>query len=551
MGIKRQLVCSDIRKGRQPRQSDLADLVCEGDAEERLKNFRLLAETYFKYTEDREKTLIFAERGFLLCGLSEDYLDLYVHILKMLGRDEELRLAYKTMGMRHAAAGHVMEALRFFGMSRDTYALLGRGNFYRYDFDILDCIRRMAAGRELPDPGTTTAVEEGARIRVAYIVFHVRHPESVIVKMLGTLSKYQNREEFECVFFVPEAGSANDDTALKNIRLLESAGAKVVQAAEQDAESCCVATARRIREFSPHILATTALLADYGHYYTCLLSRPAIHVAMTFGPPELYIPHHADFAVAATRQQLMDSPVSGAVVPVEVELPDRERLNIKTRPELGMSEDGFVIASAGRPEKFQLREYWSAILAVLEARPDAFFMVIGMDKAPPFLEELASAEVRRRVILFGWLPDYLDVLGSADVVVDTFPSGGGIVIADAMALSIPVVTFQQDYFHRFDQMNWSPGEDFVAIPELIVGRNDFGALTRQILRLAENPALRKQLGERCKRKIHEQMSDPATYVSRIEAIYKRVLKEKTGEGKRHSLIGSLSARAMNWLARNP
>ena len=83
------------------------------------------------------------------------------------------------------------------------------------------------------------------------------------------------------------------------------------------------------------------------------------------------------------------------------------------------------------------------------------------------------------------------------VVVDTFPSGGGVVIKDAMALGAPVVSFKHDYMKTFSQTECSAAEEVIGMPELLIERGDFGMLNKVLSKLITNREYREDLSEIC------------------------------------------------------
>lgn len=541
-------VCCAVEQGQLPTQAAMAAVLVVETREQRFRVNIALAKAYFYHTENHRQAAVFVERAFELSGTLEDCLSLFVQIQKSNGEADKIRIAYRLMGDRYAALGDIPNALRCYGMSRDTYALLGQGNQYEYDVDIVHAIGRLAdivaPSHPLPRP-----VPKREKIRVAYLVFHVRHPESVIVKLLSLFARHHDREKFEAVFFVSEPSQENDEVAIKNINALLGAGGRVVQTDEVDALKRHLDTARRIHSFGPHLLVTTAVLADFGHYFVSLLARAPVNIGLGYGPPELYMPPNLDWVISGTKQPLLDCPCDGSVVPVESALPDRTSLAIASRVELGIPDNALIVASAGRPLKFMSRQFWEAMIAFLELRPAAYFVAIGLDSDPPFLPELLSDRVRNRIVRFGWLGDYLHVLGAADIVVDTYPSGGGVVVIDSMALSIPVVSFRCDYFGRFNQMEWNPSEDLVALPDLIVDRGDFDGLVQRLVRLSDDEPLRRKLGAACLKIVRETMGSPARYVAHHEAIYETVLRTKAGKYSGAPLLLRMVTSLMAWLSR--
>ena len=104
----------------------------------------------------------------------------------------------------------------------------------------------------------------------------------------------------------------------------------------------------------------------------------------------------------------------------------------------------------------------------------------------------------------------------ADVLIDTYPSGGGHVLIDAMSLGIPFVSFENNYLQPFDQTDWSVADEFVDIPELILPRGDFARFRETVNSLINDGNYRRRMGELCKEKIRASMADPAKGVAELE-----------------------------------
>ncbi len=116
------------------------------------------------------------------------------------------------------------------------------------------------------------------------------------------------------------------------------------------------------------------------------------------------------------------------------------------------------------------------------------------------------------------------MLSMADVVVDTYPSGGGMIVVDAMAMGIPVVSFKNNYMRTFSQKDWSPAEEFMGVPELLVDRGDFAQLGSLLNKLLTDREYRIQMSRICKERIHETSGNPARMVRDCEKVYLNVMK---------------------------
>jgi glycosyltransferase involved in cell wall biosynthesis len=184
-----------------------------------------------------------------------------------------------------------------------------------------------------------------------------------------------------------------------------------------------------------------------------------------------------------------------------------------------------VLLSAGRFTKFESAWYWRAVGEILASRPDAVYVVIGITELPAPAREVLNGMVAGRVRTIGWQKDYLQILLLADVVLDTYPSGGGAVLMDAMALGIPAVSFANDYLHEFDQTDWSLGNEIVVIPELVVPRGDFTALVGTVGRLLDDSAERSRLGRQCRDLVVGQRGDASRMIRGWETLFERVVDE--------------------------
>jgi glycosyltransferase involved in cell wall biosynthesis len=398
------------------------------------------------------------------------------------------------------------------------------GDRYEHDLEILETVDGLAelhqgaVGRPAPErrPGA---------LRVAYLVYGAAHQGSVLVRLLGEFARHHRREKVEARFYVPESPrTARHAPYLEdlsaNAALLEAAGATLICAEAADELEAWLATARAIREFDADVLVTAALLADYSHYFIAAL-RPARRiVGLGLGPPAQFAAPGLDWVVCATRHPMMDMPCDASVVEFETTPP--ERPGRADRSALGILAKAPLMVLAGRAHKFLDRGYWSALGRILDEHPEAWLLVLGLENPPGFLNEVFPPEARARFRHVGWRADYLSFLAMADVVLDTWPSGGGFVLTDAMAFGIPVAGMKNNYLRAFDQTAWNPAEEIVGVPGLMAPRGDFAAFGALVGKLLDDPAYRRGMGERCREHLLELRSDPARMVRRHEEIYERV-----------------------------
>ena len=167
------------------------------------------------------------------------------------------------------------------------------------------------------------------------------------------------------------------------------------------------------------------------------------------------------------------------------------------------------------------------ISALLSQLTDLYFVVLGINEDQvPFLGEIVTPEARRKIRFKPWGQDYLAYLAAADLVVDSYPMGGGVLLMEAMSLSLPVLSFHHDYVAYYRNDDCSGGEEIVGIEELLIERGNFDELKDRIAGLVRDPDRRRKLGEQCQRLMQENHGKPSRMVQRCESIYERVFRER-------------------------
>lgn len=461
------------------------------------------------------------ERVWWLSGQNPELLDTYVHFKLKSGDLTAIRAAYKHQGMVAARSGKTAEALAWFNHWQLVYPKLLGQDRYEYDYEILAAIDDLAAPHRFQTEALTPA--PGERIRLAYLMFGVCHANSVIVRIAHLFARHHDPARFELAYFVPDSASAvlASPQGQANLEGIAALGWPVTVAPDDADEGQSLRRlAEQIHAFQPHLLILDCGLADLRHHYIRALRPAARTLGFVSGPPAQFIAPDLDSAIAWTWHPLMDTPVPCRHVTLEMTLPDIAGLRLRTRASLGIPDGVPLLATAGRPQKLSDPAFWSQVASALDAHPDVWFLAIGMaeEEAERWLSGLPDP-MRRRMRFLPWMADYLEVLGNADLVLDTYPSGGGVVLLDAMALGIPVLAFANDYLNPFDQVIWSPAQEFMPECELVVPRGDEAAYHAVLGRLIGDPEYRRELGEACRRHVMAYFGQPARMVAACEHIY--------------------------------
>ncbi len=514
-------VCTDMRQ--------LLPTVVSGSREKRFLGYAALASA-FADSGASEHALSLAERAFEIWQGEDGFIDKYLSLLKSNGDAVQIRRVGKRAGMLFGARGEVWNAIRYFNNAQYAEHDVGAGDRYQLDHDILRAIESLAG----IDNGKLTRRLNPQRstIRVAYLVHGATHTSSVLVRIALNFARHHDQQRFECAFFSPDPYTP--PSLPQNSALFRSAGVELRTVNATDEQTCLFETASAIERFDPDLLVSFAAMADFRQYYLFAKSSATARISLCYGPPAQFVPPTADLAISATLHPAMDCPCNAKVIEIETRLPSRPELKRTSDSD----PDALVLLAAGRIEKFMDRRFWEMVLSVLARFPKARFIAVGISSVPGFLNELLLSEPGQRVEVLGWLEDYLPHLAQADVVIDTFPSGGGLTILDAMGFGVPVLAFANDYFgSTFDQRNWNPAEEFLNEPSLIVPRGDFSAFASRLSELLQDPALRRRLGAACETHARRNHGDPERMVRRMETAYLAVLATTI-------LLGDVSLRSV-------
>jgi hypothetical protein len=292
-----------------------------------------------------------------------------------------------------------------------------------------------------------------------------------------------------------------------------------------------IGVAKSINEAQSDILITSSALSHFSHYFIAALRPAPLAIAFVQGPPPQFVSLLHDWGIAWTKHPLIDCPINGSHVVCQGELSESHRVDFYRREEFNLPENACILLTAGRLQKFQDPGIWRAVGDLLDRYAETYYLIIGAtENQLGFLAGLLSPSAKSRLRFWGWSADYLRILGLADIVIDTFPSGGGAVILDAASLGIPFVSFENNYEQIFDQTDWSLAEELVPVPELIVPRHDFEEFKRVVSNLIEDPSFRARLGKSCRDQAWQHMGNPLQTVRRCEEIYLRVLEGRRSAG---------------------
>jgi glycosyltransferase involved in cell wall biosynthesis len=514
---------SRIATGRTVPQEELLPFLCLERKVDRAQVNALLADSYSQRQTEESFKLAgnFIRRAWLLSDFDPKLLDLYVKILSQLRDIEGIRDAYKRVGIAAARRGNLNDAIRYFDLWQWTYFELEKIDKYEYDFDILDCMEALADLHRVETPMPRRPAES-EKIKLAYLLRGMNETNSILIAISLEFAKHHDTSRFNITFFAPETESAIRSSAdgANYLAAFEKLGYSVVTAPPaKDLSDRLLGLAKEIRSTAPDILVSYAACIDFSQYLLSALRLAPIVMGIVQGPPAQFAAPNLDWTIAWTKHPLMDCPVNCSWVQIKLDYPVEDLNEPYTREELGFPVGAQIVLSAGRHPKFQNEDFWSAIVDLLQQHPKAQYVVVGPRKQDvPALPE----KVVDRIHFLGWRQDFLRILPNADVLIDTYPNGGGQVIVQAMSQGIPVVAHRNNYLRLFDQNDWNPVEDFIQDPEILVPRGDFDQLKRVVSRLLADENYRRDVGERCRAE-HVRHADVSKAIRGCEAVYVKVI----------------------------
>jgi glycosyltransferase involved in cell wall biosynthesis len=524
-------ILSRIGSGEAVPSAELLPYLCLERREQRATVNHLLAEAYWKSGREEFRTFasVSIKRAWLLSGFSPEVLPLYTEIHSALDDIPAIREAYKRLGIAAAERGDVTEAIRYFDQWQYAYHSFKNLDKYEYDFDVLAAIDGLAQPYRLslkprPDLG------KDGKIRIAYLVKGIRELGSVLVRFHLVYAKFHDRAKIAAMFFVPESEQEvlASEAGRQHVEQFRELGYDLKMAPNVNTPLArLLAVAEMIRGENADVLVTGAALATFEHCFLTALRPAPFTVGFVAGPPEQFAPLTLDWGISWSKHPLIDCPVSCALMDMESEMVERANVIPLARTELGIPDDGVILGTAGRYVKFQEFQFWEAVIQLLIKHPNLYYLAMGVDEEQvPFLSSLVTPETRNRIRFRPWQgEDYLSALALVQIYLDTFPSGGGTVLHDVVSLSIPVISFENNYMRVFDQVDWSSA-DVLDMPEILVPRGDFDEMKRFASDLINDPQRRRELGEMCCARLRETRATPERSVRRFEEILARILKEE-------------------------
>jgi hypothetical protein len=514
-------------------------LTREAETERSAVNLRLALAYFHRYGASRDADALRSaqscvERAWHLSHYSPEVLSLFLEIQRASGDISAVKDALKRSGMECGAQGDLGGALAFF--DRWAYAdfeFLAR-DLHFFDPEIISYVERLAALNSF-DTHDTLDRPRSERLRIAHLMQALTESNSVLTKIDRVFARHYDKSRVEVAYFSADGERAVQASAdaQATIEAVRNSGWDVLTVPDTGSvRQELLELGTRIHAFAPDILVTSAALATFKNYYVVSLRPAPLTIALHQGPSPQFTWHTFDHAISWFETNIVDCPTNCSHVPLEIDLPDPAAVSPTPRGALRIPAAATVVASGGRPAKFGDPAYWRAVDELMRQHDDLYWLCLGLSRDDVPAGVLGD-ESAQRMRFVGWRSDYLELLAAADLVADSYPVGGGVFLMEAMALALPVVSFEHDYISPFSNDNCSGGREIIGNPELVLARGDFESFRSVLSRLVRDDDYRRRVGTECREHVLRTRGDPSQMVRRCEEIYQTVFDDRQGGAAAH------------------
>ena len=225
-------------------------------------------------------------------------------------------------------------------------------------------------------------------------------------------------------------------------------------------------------------------------------------------------------ALLARRRRGIE-PGRQALLPIILAPPARSVGRAEAKRRLGLDPEATMLLSVARAVKFRSiggTSYAEAHLPFLRQRPDASLVVVGAGPRPDWADAIDAAG--GHIVLHGERPDTALFYQAADIYVDSFPFVSTTSLLEAGSYETPLVTR-----FPYGEASGILGADMPGLAGTLIQTRSIEDYTAALLRLAGDPALRRDLGAATRAGIVRQHTGTG-WQAEVERLYAQALASR-------------------------
>ncbi len=204
------------------------------------------------------------------------------------------------------------------------------------------------------------------------------------------------------------------------------------------------------------------------------------------------------------------------VIDSGIDFDEYKNLHLKSREELGIPENAFVVGTVSRLTAQKAPDMFVKMAEeIKKSIPEAFFLMVGDDIGDGKFREETEKQIKEIGLekyfhITGWVDDPIDYMGVFDVA--TLLSrweGFGLVLPEYMYMEKPIVATKADAIPYV-----------VGDAGLLVEVDDYAAAAESVIKLHEDKELRNQLINRGKERV--MMFDAQRTANELVKLLKKI-----------------------------
>ncbi len=522
---------TDIKMGKDVPEESVLSYLTVGSKKDRAAINLLFSEAYANSSKSNGMALaeVFAERAWELSGFEESYFDSYFILLKINKNTSKAKQALRTMGLIKSKEADVIKALEYFNKWQYVFPIFEMIDNYVYDYFVLDSISELASKFRV---NGNTQKKKTDKIKLVFLVPGVTQFNNIVTRENHYIISNLDKNKFEVAVIITERTKhvLQSKQGTSHIEKFKNSGAEVFISGDGDNYITeLILLAKKVVEYNPDLFIASEILSDFYYFFFSLLLPKSIKTfGLSYSLPALSISPYYNHAIVSMRHPLLETPVDVTFVDMETELPKLEDIRPIDKSELNLPENSVVMVSSGRYNKYQNINYWQMVFRLLRENENLFFLLIGSSRDYLPILESCEKNISKKIVLVKWTEYPENYLAIGDIYIDSYPSGGGLTIKEASALEIPVVSFEHNFFQRYDPRDVSIGGEFISNKQLLVPRGDFNKFYEVVSELINDSERRKEIGKFECNFINTLSGNPKRMVRKYEEVFIKVINNKIG-----------------------